>query len=125
MNDGKLNKTIWTTYAGNPWDKRTHFTTNNLHFADGKAILRYEKKTGPINDDPTKGTTDYASVLLSTFDHWTQRYGYFEARMKLPRAAGVWPAFWMMPTEENPYGQWPKCGEIDIAEVLADRTEEI
>lgn len=97
FNDGQLNKTIWTTYAGNPWDKRTHFTTNNLHFADGKAILRYEKKTGPINDDPTKGTTDYASVLLSTFDHWTQRYGYFEARMKLPRAAGVWPAFWMMP----------------------------
>ncbi|MDQ2732117.1 MAG: glycoside hydrolase family 16 protein, partial [Armatimonadota bacterium] len=28
---------------------------------------------------------------------WVQRYGYFEARMKLPAVPGLWPAFWMMP----------------------------
>ena len=28
----------------------------------------------------------------------------------------------MMPQDEDYYGQWPKCGEIDIAEVLGDST---
>ena len=45
------------------------------------------------------------------------RYGYFEARIKLPKGKGTWPAFWMMPTNvdwsTNP---WPRCGEIDIME---------
>ena len=29
---------------------------------------------------------------------------------------------WMMPTDESYYGQWPKCGEIDIMEVLGHQT---
>ena len=45
------------------------------------------------------------------------RYGYFEARIKLPKGRGTWPAFWMMPVNvdwaTNP---WPRCGEIDIME---------
>ncbi|MDE5975315.1 MAG: family 16 glycosylhydrolase, partial [Muribaculaceae bacterium] len=44
-------------------------------------------------------------------------YGYFEARILLPKGKGTWPAFWMMPANvdwnTNP---WPKCGEIDIME---------
>ena len=28
----------------------------------------------------------------------------------------------MMPTDENLYGQWPKCGEIDIMEVMGQET---
>lgn len=44
-------------------------------------------------------------------------YGYFEARINLPKGKGTWPAYWMMPCNvdwgSNP---WPKCGEIDIME---------
>jgi beta-glucanase (GH16 family) len=42
----------------------------------------------------------------------TFRYGRIEARMKLPSAQGVWPAFWML---ADP-GNWPFTGEIDIME---------
>lgn len=44
-------------------------------------------------------------------------YGYFEARINLPKGKGTWPAFWMMPcnVDWNTNG-WPKCGEIDIME---------
>lgn len=44
-------------------------------------------------------------------------YGYFEARIKLPSGKGTWPAFWMMPAN-NDFGSnpWPGCGEIDIME---------
>ena len=45
------------------------------------------------------------------------QYGYFEAKIKLPKGKGTWPAFWMMPVgndwNTNP---WPMCGEIDIME---------
>jgi len=40
------------------------------------------------------------------------KYGRIEARMKLPSATGVWPAFWMLPKS----GSWPDAGEIDILE---------
>ena len=37
-----------------------------------------------------------------------------EARIKLPKGKGTWPAFWMMPEDESL--RWPACGEIDIME---------
>ena len=42
------------------------------------------------------------------------QYGYFEARIKIPKGKGVWPAFWLMgiPTD------WPLCGEVDILEAV-------
>jgi beta-glucanase (GH16 family) len=38
-------------------------------------------------------------------------------RAKLPKGKGIWPAIWMMPTD-NRYGGWPNSGEIDIMELL-------
>ena len=45
------------------------------------------------------------------------KYGIVEARIKLPKGKGTWPAFWMMPCN-NDYtaNPWPRCGEIDIME---------
>lgn len=44
-------------------------------------------------------------------------YGYFEARIMLPKGKGTWPAFWMMPVGNNySTNPWPGCGEIDIME---------
>lgn len=40
--------------------------------------------------------------------------GRFEARIKLPTGQGLWPAFWMLPTD--PDVAWPGSGEIDIME---------
>ncbi|MFO1514753.1 MAG: glycoside hydrolase family 16 protein, partial [Verrucomicrobiota bacterium] len=41
--------------------------------------------------------------------------GRMEARMKIPRGQGIWPAFWMLGTN-FPSAGWPTCGEIDILE---------
>lgn len=41
------------------------------------------------------------------------KYGYIEARIKLPKGKGTWPAWWMMPVSSS---SWPGCGEIDIME---------
>jgi len=41
------------------------------------------------------------------------KYGYIEARIKLPKGKGTWPAWWMFPVDSS---NWPGCGEIDIME---------
>jgi len=58
----------------------------------------------------------FTSARLNTYDKQMWRYGIFKARMKLPKGAEVWPAFWLVPPAGSPYGQWPACGEIDILE---------
>ena len=60
---------------------------------------------------------NYTSSRINTkgLSEWT--YGRFEARMKLPTGKGLWPAFWMLSTDE-PYGSWPQSGEIDIMEII-------
>ena len=42
-------------------------------------------------------------------------YGRFEARMRLPRGVGMWPAFWLLGANIDEVG-WPACGEIDVME---------
>ncbi len=51
------------------------------------------------------------SIRMNTLESW--KYGYFEARLKLPTGKGTWPAFWMMPKN---FTAWPDDGEIDIME---------
>src|SRR5229473_1658733 len=58
---------------------------------------------------------DYTSARLKTQGLFSQAYGRFEARIKIPAGQGVWPAFWMLGNNISSIG-WPKCGEIDIME---------
>jgi beta-glucanase (GH16 family) len=57
----------------------------------------------------------YTSARMLTQGLFAQRYGRFEARIKLPRGQGIWPAFWMMGESFGAVG-WPACGEIDVME---------
>lgn len=59
----------------------------------------------------------YTSARLNTKGKADFKYGRFEMRAKLPSGQGSWPAFWMLPTDEE-YGGWPKSGEIDIVEAV-------
>jgi beta-glucanase (GH16 family) len=60
---------------------------------------------------------DFTSARMQTKDLGDWRYGRIEARIKLPVAQGMWPAFWLLPTD-NIYGIWPRSGEIDIMELI-------
>ncbi len=61
------------------------------------------------------GGQPYTSGRIRTLGLRDFLYGRFEARMKIPSTSGVWPAFWMLPTD-SPYGGWASSGEIDIME---------
>jgi beta-glucanase (GH16 family) len=116
----------WNVTGANYYDSRTHWTKSELLVGDGVCKIQYEKKRGSQNDDPKGKVTDYATGFLDTYGKWVQRYGYFECRMKLPKAPGLWPAFWMMPDRGVAAGpQWIRSDtakggmEFDIMEYLS------
>lgn len=70
----------------------------------------------------TKVKKSYTSGRISTQNKQTFTYGRFECRAKVPKGQGYLPAFWLMANDENVYGQWPRCGEIDCMEVMGQET---
>ncbi len=63
------------------------------------------------------GGAQYTSARLRTKNKGDWTYGRFEMRAKLPFGQGMWPAFWMLPTDDV-YGTWAASGEIDIMEAV-------
>lgn len=57
----------------------------------------------------------YTSGRIESRGLFSLQYGRVEARIKLPRGQGIWPAFWMLGDNYDRAG-WPQCGEIDIME---------
>lgn len=84
----------------------------NIYVQDGNLIIK------PIKTVDEEGNVSYTSGRVNTQNKQDFTYGLFEVRAKVPEGQGYLPAFWMMPTNENLYGQWPRCGEIDIMEVM-------
>ena len=70
------------------------------------------------------GGMSYSSGKILTKNTAAFRYGRIEARCKLPQTQGLWPAFWLLPTDKN-YGEWPRSGEIDIMELLGNAPEKV
>lgn len=61
------------------------------------------------------GGRAFTSARIKTQGLFSQAYGRFEARIKLPYGPGIWPAFWLLGEDFTTVG-WPNCGEIDIME---------
>lgn len=91
----------------------------NIYLEDGNLVLK------PIKTVDEKGKVSYTSGRINTQNKHDYKYGLFEVRAKVPEGKGYLPAFWMMPTDENLYGQWPRCGEIDIMEVMGQQNNKL
>jgi beta-glucanase (GH16 family) len=79
---------------------------------DGLGHLVITARHEPGNHYCADGPNDYTSARLDTRGLRTFRYGRIEARIKLPTAAGTWPAWWMA----GATGTWPAAGEIEVLE---------
>lgn len=67
--------------------------------------------------DPTGWYGGMLSTIDNNGDGFSQTYGYFEMRAKLPVGSGTWPAFWMVPmSSHNTKGITGHGSEIDIFE---------
>jgi beta-glucanase (GH16 family) len=59
--------------------------------------------------------TVYTSARLKTQNLFSMEYGRLEARIWLPEAQGLWPAFWLLGNSIATVN-WPACGEQDVME---------
>ncbi|MET8258564.1 family 16 glycosylhydrolase [Micromonospora sp. NPDC005205] len=89
----------------------TNSTSNAVHDGQGNLVIT-ARRDNPANYQCHYGRCEYTSARLLTAATFTQTYGRFEARIKIPRGQGTWPAFWMLGTG----GGWPDAGEIDVME---------
>jgi beta-glucanase (GH16 family) len=101
--------TKWTYDLGNNrgWDNQEleTYTSQNAHMdGDGHLIIRVESTPA-----------GFTSARLKTRGLFAAEFGRLEARIRLPKGQGLWPAFWML---GNTYdgSNWPQCGEIDVME---------
>lgn len=96
---------------------RSNYHTLNIWGAQpadlctGNAFYGCERRAGGGGNvlNPIK------SARIRTAESFSFTYGKVEVRAKLPRGDWLWPAIWMLPTD-NQYGNWPASGEIDIME---------
>ncbi len=108
--------------GGNNEDQCYVSDAKNSFVEDGMLhlVALDDSPSGPIagpENDPTVVTRGHSSARLRTLNRGDFRYGRVEARMRLPFGQGLWPAFWMLPTD-SVYGGWAASGEIDIMEAV-------
>jgi beta-glucanase (GH16 family) len=118
FNGDKLDESIWSYDPHEPgWtnNELQEYTTStdNVFVQDGHLVLKALKTQ-------KDGKDYYTSGKVKTQGKKDFTYGKITVGAKVPIGQGLWPAAWMMPTDEGKYGQWPKCGEVDIMEVLGN-----
>ena len=111
-----LDGTKWTAETGGGgWgnSELQYYKAANATVSSGTLKITAKKERVQANN--------YTSARIKTALKGDWTYGRFEARIKLPKGAGLWPAFWMMPTDSY-YGIWPKSGEIDVSELIGSKS---
>jgi beta-glucanase (GH16 family) len=105
------------------------YTNHNNTQMDGQGNLVLEARrevtpgsTCPIDPVSGSGTCQYTSARMNTGSKFSTTYGKVEARIKVPKGNGLWPAFWMMGADFLTGRPWPYNGEIDIVEILGRET---
>ncbi len=116
---GKLDYDKWM--PKDPWGVERNgelqgYWLKAFHLSDG--ILKIRCEDTPTFYDGQK--REYRSGMMTTHGKFSQKYGRFEIRCKVPAGQGLWPAFWML--ADKPLS-WPP--EIDILEILGEDPDRI
>ncbi len=117
FNGPTLDATKWMdTYF---WGGRTNTANNELQYYVDNA---FEFQNGILSiraDKKVMNGYNYTSGLISSYGRFSQTYGYFEIKAKVPKGRGLWPAFWLLPDSKT----WPP--EVDILELLGQEPQKI
>lgn len=113
--DGAPDAALWNFNIGtgeNGWgnNELQYYTdrTENVSVENGFLLIT-------AREESFNGSS-FTSARLLTRNKFQQRFGRFEARIRLPFGQGMWPAFWLLGDDNNGQDIWPQIGEIDIME---------
>ena len=116
-NGSPIDSQKWTAeIGGNGWgnNELEYYTANLGNVRQEHGFLVIEAIRQPYRG-PDGVKRDFTSARVKTQQKFSQAYGRFEARIKVPRGKGMWPAFWLL-GDNIEWTHWPDCGEIDIVE---------
>lgn len=107
-----LNTSNWRhEIGGNGWgnNELQYYQEQNTLVENGLLVIKakIESVSGK----------NYTSSRIITQDKRAFKYGRVDIRARLPKGKGIWPALWMLGSSISTVG-WPKCGEIDIMEMI-------
>lgn len=116
FNGNSLDTNTWNYEIGTgSWgwgnNEQQYYTDRNIKVSNGTMKITAKRED--------YGGMKYTSSRITTKNKKNFKYGKIEARIKMPKFKGVWPAFWMLGANQDSVG-WPKCGEIDIMEAIND-----
>jgi beta-glucanase (GH16 family) len=115
-----LDEANWTYEIGSLYDgwgnhELEYYRKENTTVNDGYLFITAKKET--FNG------MNYTSSRLITKGKQEFKYGRVDIRAKLPKGQGIWPALWMLGANISTV-DWPKCGELDIMEMIGGQGRE-
>jgi beta-glucanase (GH16 family) len=88
-------------------------SASTLFLENGCLVFRPQYSPGFITKDGKR--FDFTSARITTQNKFDFAYGTAEAKIKLTKGSGLWPAWWMLGNQI-----WPATGEIDIMENIGE-----
>ena len=117
FNGNELDRSNWSVQIGNGFPDLFGWGNGELQYYSDRpenlSVSDGSLKITARNDG--FGGSEFSSARIRSVGNFDFRYGRIEARIKLASGQGLWPAFWLLPTDEA-FGTWPRSGEIDIME---------
>ena len=110
--DGVIDETVWSKIprGRSDWDNCMSDYEALYDVKNGHLILR-----GMVNPGLPGDTAPFITGGIYSKDKKGFHHGKIEIRAKFGNAQGAWPAFWLLPFDNE---RWPYGGEIDIMERL-------
>lgn len=114
FNSSSLDLNDWKFETGtgsNGWgnNELQYYRKENTSIVDGNLVIEAKKESF--------SGRNYTSSRIITMGKKSFKYGRVDIRAALPQGQGIWPALWMLGSNISTVG-WPKCGEIDIMELI-------
>lgn len=114
FDNSSLNSQNWSVETNIHVNNELQVYTSSGNYAIDNGVLTITCKK--VNNDGAYGS--YTSARLNSWGKKSFTYGRVEARLRLPKGKGTWPAFWMLGDNIGTGTSWPKCGETDIMEYV-------
>jgi beta-glucanase (GH16 family) len=118
FNGNGLDTSKWT--PKDPWGRERNrelqaYVTDAFEVKDSILRIKTERRQA-LYDGKQR---EYISGMMTTYGKFSQEYGRFEIRCRIPNGKGMWPAFWLLPDPLD----WPP--EIDVLEILGHQPNKV
>jgi beta-glucanase (GH16 family) len=126
FNQGRLDRAKWNVIGPDFWvnqeqqayidsPETIRFLSAGRASGASDGVLVLQPRFQQAFQTPTGRRADFVSGRITTKGKFDFTYGRAVARIRMPNATGVWPAFWLLGN-----GKWPETGEIDIMEYVGE-----